>query len=224
MPVEGVFEAIVAPEELACDDEAGCTEDAEALRFLCLRPQARLRRFVLAPRQQVRGGQAEPVEHTADDAAVGDVAILGEVGVVDGAHECRQPRIAGCHEGDAGSEQAAARELRWPAQGQAIAGAAALQVPPHIAALGRLQVERRIVPALRGEDRAEQEGPPRDGNAVLRGGGFDAHRRRVGVGAGELEPELHHRRYPIGQRLSVREGRTLAAPCRLCHSGGDFVA
>ena len=36
----------------------------------------------------------------------------------------------------------------------------ALQIAPHVAALDRQEIERRVRPALRLEDRAEQERPP----------------------------------------------------------------
>src|SRR6476469_5593743 len=64
------------------------------------------------------------------------------------------------------------------------------QVAPHIAALGGEDVERRIVPAERLEDRPEQEGPPARLHPRLRRQLLDAHDRWIGIGAAELVPKL----------------------------------
>ena len=66
----------------------------------------------------------------------------------------------------------------------------ASQVSPHIAALGGEDVERRIVPAERLEDRPEQEGAPAQLHPRLRRQLLDAHDGGIGIGAAELVPEL----------------------------------
>ena len=52
----------------------------------------------------------------------------------------------------------------------------ALHVAPHVAALAGIEVERRGGPALRREDRPEQERPPADVDARRLGERLDAHR------------------------------------------------
>ena len=66
-------------------------------------------------------------------------------------------------------------------------------VAPHVAALGGIDVERRIAPALRGEDRPEQERAPGEAHAPRLGERADPERRRIGIGARELVPELRAR-------------------------------
>src|SRR6202044_1658534 len=69
-------------------------------------------------------------------------------------------------------------------------GARPLEVAPHVAALGRIDVERRVAPALCEEDWPKQERAPDKAHASLISKRGDAKRRRIGIGARELVPEL----------------------------------
>src|SRR5208337_5561434 len=62
-----------------------------------------------------------------------------------------------------------------------------------------IDVERRIAPTLRSEDRPEQEGPPDERNAPRFGERSDPHSSGVGICARKLVPELRrHRALPAG--------------------------
>src|SRR5205085_8961200 len=73
-------------------------------------------------------------------------------------------------------------------KGETSIGSEALQIADHVAALGRIEVERRRVPALRLEDGSQQEWLPGDGHTGGRRERLDAHGGEVGIGGGELVP------------------------------------
>src|SRR5581483_7194882 len=91
---------------------------------------------------------------------------------------------------DARGQQAVLRKRLRLAERQAEVGAETLEIAPHVAALGRVEIERRTIPALLLEDRTEQEWPEADGDAGLPRQRPDAQRRRIRIGRGEIEPEL----------------------------------
>jgi len=66
------------------------------------------------------------------------------------------------------------------------------QVPPHIAALRGIKIERRGRPTLDLEDGPEQKRAKTHHNARLLCKRRDPHRRRVGIGGGEIEPEVEN--------------------------------
>ena len=74
--------------------------------------------------------------------------------------------------------------------GRPRSGAQPLQVAPHVAALGRVEIERRGVPALRLEDRAEQERPEAHVTPALAASGRMRRAAEIGIGRGEIEPEV----------------------------------
>ena len=110
--------------------------------------------------------EAERPRAAGDDRAVGDRPAFtelgnehfsGEFGARPGLERERHARRrAGsfCGKGSG----------RW--KGQARRGADALEVAPHVAALGGIDVERRVAPALGGENRAEQKRPPSEVDAA----------------------------------------------------------
>src|SRR5437667_3209026 len=98
-----------------------------------------------------------PAQQLDDDGRIRDVPVVGEVGVVDGAHERRTPLLACCEAGDARGEQPVARELARPPEGYAVLRAHALEVAPRVAPLGGEEVEGGGVPALAAEDGAQEE-------------------------------------------------------------------
>jgi hypothetical protein len=142
----------------------------------------------------------------ADHLRFGDVQVFGKVGAHHGAGKIAHPRLVGAEQRHPRGEQAAARKARRHLEGQAVALGQPRQVAPHVAALGRIDVEGRVVPAERQEHRAEQERAPRHLDAGLAGQRLDAHHRKIGVGAGEFEPELKglaHGALPCGGDVSV---------------------
>ena len=70
-----------------------------------------------------------------------------------------------------------------------------LEVAPHMPALRRIEIERRGGPALRLEDRPEQERAKAHPHVGVCGQRPDPHRRRVGIGRGEIEPEIEPGRH-----------------------------
>src|ERR1041384_3905701 len=92
--------------------------------------------------------------------------------------------------GNARGQQTTARKLRRLMKRDSETCAQSFQVTPHVAALGWIDIERRIVPSLLLKNGAEHERPPDYAAIVFRGKLFDAHGRGIRVGAGEVEPEL----------------------------------
>ena len=124
------------------------------------------------------GRRTEAREHLAEHVGIGDVAILGEVCPVDGAHEPRHPGGIPAGTDDARREQAVARKHRRTPERQAMRRADALELAPHVASLDGKNIEWRIAPPLRGEDRTEEERAP----AYWHAGGaqrLDPHGRRI---------------------------------------------
>ncbi len=82
-----------------------------------------------------------------------------------------------------------------------------------MAALGRVEIERRGGPALRLEDRPQQERPVTHAHARCLRQRSDAHRAHVGIGRAEVEPEIER----CGHALSLtamRPTRKGAGPQR----------
>src|SRR5262249_54123489 len=75
--------------------------------------------------------------------------------------------------------------------------------------LGGIDVEGRVVPALRLEDRPEKKLAPRELHAGGPSRFFDAQRGRVRVRAGELEPELECLMQELGGRFPRGERQKL---------------
>ena len=125
----------------------------------------------------------------AERRAIADRQALAEFGDKDPAREIGA-RVAFKRERDARGEQARLRKRLGPLERNAHGAARPLEVAPHVAALGRIDVERRVAPALRHEDRPEQERAPDKAHASLFGERGDPKRRRIGIGARELVPEL----------------------------------
>ena len=193
-----LLQTVVAPEQLVADGDRRARRTARAR----------------SPRRSARAGAALAVRRGGAAPASASARPRGraasrrpprarrssrssaKLARVDGAHEGRRSHGSSAA---AQATRAASRPLRGKrarlAQRQALGGAEARQVAPHVAALHRVDVERRVVPALRGEDRPEQEGPPAQRHAGGARQRLDPHRGRVGVGAGELEPELGRRRH-----------------------------
>src|SRR5205823_12643744 len=79
-------------------------------------------------------------------------------------------------------------------------------VAPHVGAFCGLPIERRIHgPALRLEDRAEQEWPPAHTYPGLCGERRNAHGRRIGIRRRKLEPEVENRRHDRTSNSERRE-------------------
>ena len=70
-----------------------------------------------------------------------------------------------------------------------------LEVAPHVAALRGIKIERRGVPSLRFEQRSKQKRAIAHRDAGVARQRRDSHRRRIGIGRGEVEPELENGRH-----------------------------
>jgi hypothetical protein len=149
--------------------------------------QALLDGAVSRARQRGLGLDPDFVQRGRGGRGFADRPAFGELGAINGA---RESGAAFPFERDARGEKTALRERVGPPQGQPESAADALHVAPHIAAPGRIDVERRIAPALLGEQRAERERAPAHRRAARRGERLDAHRSGIGIGAGELAPEI----------------------------------
>src|SRR5437899_9950733 len=192
-PRDCVLEPVVAPEELVADHGRRRAEDAEGDRPLRLGAETRLRLGRPGGFDQRAARAPERVEDGGDRFGARDVAVLGEVGVEYGAHEVAAPELGRRRAGHARDEQARAREDARAAEGQPVLRAQARQVAPHVTALRRVEVEGRVVPALALEHGPEEEGLPLDPYPQTSRERLDPLHGRIGVGAGELEPELEHR-------------------------------
>jgi len=107
-------------------------------------------------------------ENLRDGFGARDLAVLAKVGATDRAHEARTPWLLGRHAGGARRQQAAARELARAAKRNFVLFAKALHVAPHILALQRIEIEWRVAPSLRREDRPQQKRTPSHRHARLR--------------------------------------------------------
>src|SRR5436190_22368384 len=109
---------------------------------------------------------------------------------VHATHEERNPGGTLVGAGDARRRQTIAWKPRRFAERDFQACTQPFQVAPHVATLGRIDIERRIIPTLLLKNRAEKKWTPLHDTAVAPGELFDSHRRRVRVGAGEIEPKF----------------------------------
>src|SRR6185312_2786126 len=91
----------------------------------------------------------------------------------------------------------------------------AFEVAPHIAAFDRVDVERRVVPALRFKYRAEQERSPAHDNAAGARERADTHGGGIGIGRSEFEPEIERGRIGHGPTIALSRWRELPICARL---------
>ncbi len=124
-------------------------------------------------------------------AGVGDVRVVGELRAEHRPDAVLPPALVERDQGHAVGEHRVPGEPARLAEGEAAARGSAGHVAPHPAALGREEVERRVVPALRLEDGPEKERVPAD--LEPRGDIRDAEGGQRRVGAGEVEPEVDRR-------------------------------
>ncbi len=132
-------------------------------------------------------------QHVGDDRGIIDPASVAELRAEDRAAEILAPGVVEGGDGHPSGKKAVLRKRFGPPERQAQVRAQPLEVAPHVAALGGIEIERRRGPALVLEDRSEQEGAKAHLDTGLLGQRANAHGRRVGVGRGEIEPEIEHR-------------------------------
>ena len=212
-PGECVLEAVVAPEQLARDDEARRAEQPRLAGPLGLPAQC-----LLAVRR-AGSGQQRAGQQFGDHLLGADVPVIGEIGLHHASAELADPGLVLAEAGHPGGQQSVARKHAGTLQAQAVAFAQALEIAPHVAPLRRVDVERRIVPAKAHEYRAQQERAPCH---VDLGGGrqcLDAHHRQVGIGARELVPELDGR--APDARFAAHEASRKASSAVLTSAGAS---
>ena len=192
-PIEPLFEPIVAPEHLAvARDDRRRSDDADLRRPGALGLESRLVGVAFCPFKRGRGIDAACGEQRRERRPIGDRQAAAEFSQVDLTGKvCAL--LALKRQRDAGGEQARLGKGLRPFERDAHRLAGSLEVAPHIAALGGIEVERRVPPALRSEDRPEQERAPHETHAPRLGELADPERRRVGIGAREFVPELRPR-------------------------------
>src|ERR1700733_916874 len=189
-PIEPLFEPVVAPEHLAvCGHETWRAEDSDLRRASALGLELRLDGVALGAFKCRDGHDAAFFQQRAERRTVADRQALTKFGDKDPSREIgalgalkreRHPR----------GEQTRLWKRLGALERNAQGAARPLEVAPHVAPLGRIDVKRRIAPALRHEDRPEQERPPDKAHVSLICERGDAKRRRIGIGARELVPEL----------------------------------
>src|SRR5260221_11811427 len=92
-PGERWLEPVVAPEQLFADDEAGRAEDAAADRLLAAHLEPGLVVLAMGPLQPCPRLLAQRADDRGDHFDCGQVAVLGEIGVVDRPGEGRSPAL-----------------------------------------------------------------------------------------------------------------------------------
>jgi hypothetical protein len=124
-----------------------------------------------------------------------DAPPVGELRAENRPAKLLAPLIDQSDQRDPRGEHAVLRKRLGPAhRRQGKPGANPFQVAPHVAALGGEKVEGGGGPALRLEDRPQQERPELDLDADRARQRAHAHRRRIVIGRGEVEPEIEGRR------------------------------
>ena len=113
----------------------------------------------------------QPREDVGDGRRLVDPAAFAELGPEHRAAEILAPAAGEPDQRHPRRQQAVLRKRLGPPERQAQVGAQPLEVAPHVAALGRIEIERRGSPALRLEDRPEQERPKAHRDAGLSASG-----------------------------------------------------
>src|SRR5690606_6199617 len=125
--------------------------------------------------------ETERGENAGENRLVRNILLFREIREIDAAREFRSPVLVLPEKREPRRLQPVLRETHGLLQREALRLADARHVAPHIFTLGRVDVERAVVPALRTEDRPEQEGPPEKADARRLRRRLDAHRRRKGI-------------------------------------------
>ena len=142
-----IFQAVVTPEQFLANDHRWSAEDTVHHGPLILLTQALLvlRGPALdhfARRLTDRG------KNLRDGFGARDFAVLAKVGAKDRAYEARTPGLFCRHTGDARGQEATSRKLARAAKRNFVFFAQALHVAPHVLALQRIEIERRVAPSL----------------------------------------------------------------------------
>ena len=144
----------------------------------------------LRARERGRAVMPERCDDLGDHGGIADIAAFGEL--ARDRPRAKNPRPSLRQGRPARRARPAARRGNGSgrAERQPERGALPLAVAHHVAALGGIEIERRGVPALRLEDRPEQERPPAHRDARALRERRDAHRREVRIGRGEFVEEV----------------------------------
>src|ERR1700722_3386759 len=189
-PIEPLFKPVVAPEDLAVHGhETRRADDSDLHRAGALGLEPRLVRLAFGALERRRRIGATRGEQGAERRTIADRQALTELGDKDLSGKV-SALVAFEHERNSCGEQARVWKRLGPLERNAHRSARPLEVAPHIPALGRIDVKRRVAPTLREEDWPKQEWAPDKTHASpLRERG-DPERGRIGIGARELVPEL----------------------------------
>ena len=129
-------------------------------------------------------------KHLADRAGIVDPAAVAELCAEQRDAKRLAPAVVERRQRDPRRQQAVLGKGIGAAERHVQVRAQPLEVAPHMPAFRRIEIERRGGPALRLEDRPQQERAKAHPHAGVCGQRPDPHRRRVGIGRGEIEPEI----------------------------------
>src|SRR6202046_3648764 len=159
-PIEPLFEPVVAPEHLAVRSyETRRADDSDLGRAGAFGLETRLVGVALGALKCRGRFDAAFFQQRAEGCALADRQALTEFRDKDAAREIGT-LVAFKRERHSRGEQARLWKRLRPFERKAHGAAGPLEVAPHVAALGGIDVERRIAPALREEDRPKQERAP----------------------------------------------------------------
>jgi hypothetical protein len=171
--------AVVAPEQLGVCYEARCAEEAEPLRLLGVGAQLRLDRVGLGARKCCPAVTPDSAHDICDHRGIVDLLRFCELRTTNFARKLFAPSLLQAHQRNARREQRILRKRIGQAELQSELGAQPLAIAHHVAALRRIEIERRGVPTLRFENRTEQERAPAHRHARRFRERRDAHRGDV---------------------------------------------
>src|ERR1041384_3032158 len=174
---ERLLEPVVAPEQFAARNKARRAKNAAALGFFGVGAQAALDLIGLRAGERRSSVMPDRLYDVGDHGLIGDVAAFGKFSAVDRAGKILTPALVVADQRDACREQRVLRERLGQAERNAEFSALSFAVAHHVAALGGIEIDRLGVPALRLENRSEQERPPAHRDARALGKRRDAHRR-----------------------------------------------
>src|SRR3954452_15671739 len=197
-PLQRGFEPVVAPEQFPIlGGKARRPEHAEPLSLLGLYVQPRLVCIRSGRGEHGRRIDLQSRKHVVEDAVVVDPAAVTELRAEYGDAKGLAPALIERDQCDPRRQQAVLWKGIGATERHIQVRAQPLEVAPHVAALLRIEIERRRGPALCLEDRPEQERPKAHAHVGARGHGPDPRRRRIGVGRGEIEPEIERGRHGV---------------------------
>src|SRR5262249_48495741 len=137
-------EPTLAPEQFAVGGgEAGRVEHAEALRLFGLCAQPQLDGIRPRSREHRRRIDVKRRQRVSDNRGIVDAASVREFRAEERTAKLFAPCLIEGNERHSRREQIVLRKRIWTAEREPKVRARALEIAPHIASLGRIEIERR---------------------------------------------------------------------------------